>query len=1298
VLRSARIPGAKFHRFEEADVERLKNNRGKRVLPVEPTRRTAGPELVDGSQLNVWSDSASRQAQDTFPELIRRLLVATPGVTNVAVPSGDGVSVSGWDGVADSTGSGSVPAGRLCFEFGVGGNPKRKANEDWDNRKQNPGGVDPADVWFVFATPRRFDGAQAWAAKRQAEGLYAGVRVIDADSLAGWLNDTPSVHYWISEVLGRNPRDAEPLETWWESFSRATQPALPAQLFLAGRDVQIAELTKVLASPASAVVIQASWRDDALAFVAASVAESRSAEERLRPLVIRSRDVWDRVIASPSRMVLIPLFDGADVGGALARGHHVVLPAGASEHVLGAKLMLPSPSRDGAQKALEAAGVPFERAYPLSGEARRSMPALVRRLARDPLRRRPDWAQPPSVTTIAPLALLGSWSSCDADLELVTGLAGLEWDPIERELRRWRGTSDPPFVLSGTQWHVTSVDDVLRVVYGQLTSNDLARWVEVAAAVLLELNPILEMEPERRPLARLIGSTRRYSSALRGGVAEGVAAFAIVAADALHDGQVGVDVVRQLVRRVVRTANEDESGRVWRSLSDVLPRLAEAAPEVFLDAVEADLVQVRREPLLRGMFQDGAGGSALYSSSPHTGLLWALETLCWSPSYLARAVLCLAGLADVDPGGRLGNRPLASLHTVLAAWIRHTRATVGQKGAALEQICRRYPVVGWQLLMQVWPSYQAATAPPTPPHYHPDWLPEARNVAVVEWLEYTGVMVGLAIEVAGTDPERLAALGEHVDQLPPADKHRVLEALSVAAASEDLDDDGRLLVWGKLREVAGQHRQFPDAEWAMKEDFLVRLETVAEGFKPAARPDQFAYLFGWRPAIDGIRRDDHPAYDAKLAELRQAAVKETLGGWSVGGLEVLARSVEVPRHLGWTVGEVAGEAVASQVLSWLDSADERLKQTAVGFAIHRLRPPNGVSWLAETLQLPELQVAARREALVQCIQPQHEFWDALDELDTELAASYWDRIRPLSVPPSDIAQAVTALAEHGRAWVAIDLIAAALHQRDEADESTLTPELAQDTLEQALKTNLDPIAADIGYEVGVVLDYLERHDTDQQQLAMWEFQLFRAIEHHRPPKALYASIEQDSARFVELVSRVYRGKHQAETTPTETERRLAEQSWRVLNRWQGLPGRQFDGTVDGDHLAGWVRSARLALAELDRADVGDQEIGQALSNSPGGKDGLWPTEPVRDIIETIGSTELEGGFQIGIFNGDGVTSRGVFDGGGIERDKAKHYRGLAQQLAAGWPRTAWVLRQVADSYDEQARSHDEDARRRADTE
>jgi len=106
--------------------------------------------------------------------------------------------------------------------------------------------------------------------------------------------------------------------------------------------------------------------------------------------------------------------------------------------------------------------------------------------------------------------------------------------------------------------------------------------------------------------------------------------------------------------------------------------------------------------------------------------------------------------------------------------------------------------------------------------------------------------------------------------------------------------------------------------------------------------------------------------------------------------------------------------------------------------------------------------------------------------------------------------------------------------------------------------------------------------------------------------------------------------------------------------------------------------------------------GQVLSASPGGPDAGWPHPAIRDLIEEVGIADLERGFEIGLFNRRGVTSRHPTEGGGQERRHAERYEGFAVAINDRWPRTAAILRRIADSYRVMGRREDQEAELRED--
>ena len=1241
VLHTARVPGSRFHRFYARDVERLREDRGKAGSSREKELRTIGPELVDASQLVQWA--ATRDAQERFPELVRRLLAATPGITNVSARAGGGVALPGWDGRADSATASFLPVGSLRFEFGVGSKPKTKAEEEYEKRRQEPSAV---GLTFVFMTPRRWRDGASWADEKAELGHFAGVRVLDADDLKGWLTETPAVHQWISEQLGRSPKDAQTLGQWWDQFRSRTRPALPSDLFVTGREGEVASLKEFLAGPPGTLAVQTGSRDEAMAFIAVTLAEA-DANNASPAIIVGSAEVWDRMLAHPGRATLIPLFEDPDLTSARDRGRHVISPLGRDEVVIGSPLSLPRPDRLGAIRAFEATeNLSHDQAYHLAALARRSMPALVRKLARDQAFAQPAWGEPANAAIFAPLVLVGSWTDSEGDREIAAAMTDGSWPVIERTLLHATHTNDPPFVRSADQWHLASSEEAYLVLGHTLTESDLVRWHKLAIEVISETNPVLDLPADERPMAGVRGVGRAHSSVLRRGVAEGIALIGSHQTERMSDNKTAAEHVSLIVVQILRLANDDASGRSWWALSDILPLLAEAAPDAFLEAVHDDLSEAN--PVLRTMFQDQEQNSWLDTSSPHSGLLWALETLCWSEDHILDAARALARLRSIDPGGRLSNRPLESLCSVLVGWIRHTSASLDLKKNVIKAIAEESNENGWALVMGLWPSQMTAAMPPHAARFR-DWSPDSRNVLVSEWLDYIHYLTQSAVELVDDNSDRWAELVTRLGPLPPKDRDIVIAALAKYVSGRTFETQDRLNLWEKLREETGRHRQFPDANWSMDDETLERLEAIAKELEPRETTERFGYLFDWHPSLPNVDLRDFEAYQSELFEQRKAAVQTTLDISGINGIRDLAGRSKAPGHLGWVVGMIASEDPSSELLTWLDSDDPNVQGVAVSWANYHLTRDNGGAWLKEMLGKAEVANTERRVALALSAPPTAAMWQVIEEADGDLADRYWSKAHPLGVPPLDAERAVRSLLQHERPWAAVDILAGSLHHPEKNVSTFVAPDLVREVLDAALTADPHETQSQSpGYELGVILDYLEAREVDTGVLAGYEFAFFQLLEHYRIPRALFAALADDSTWFVQLVSRVYRSEHQPDRKLDRQETAFAHHAWWVLRHWDGIPGRLDDGTVDGQHLTSWVRSARLAFADSGRTDIGDELIGQVLAYSPTGTDGAWPAEPVREIVEATGSQSLESGIYTGVINNGGITTRGVFDGGDLE--------------------------------------------------
>ena len=618
------------------------------------------PFLVNADDLQQWSDRYD--AAGKLPLLIRRLVLATRGVTNVSFRTEAGVRLSGWDGFSEGTQpSPFVAVGPAGWELSVQRNDiATKATDDFNKRATQP---NAAQLAFIFVTSRRWGGKQTWADERGAAAKFRSVRVIDADDLDGWLEYTPAVHLWWTRELGKHPDGAIDVERYWDEWSGVTVPPLSTAFVMAGRAQAAARLHQWLESESPSVAVVGPSEEEALAFVAATI--QRAPELRREALlahtvIVFTPESFNDLVGSPSSLLLIPLFNNAIAfQRAVAQKHRLIVPLGGP--LVNPTRAIPVGRIDptSAADALMAAGLGRDRSQQLVEQARRNFSAFKREITPFPTAATPPWATTGTASALLPLWMAGRWvESNESDFQVLAALSGVDAAALLTTAGEWLDTPDPPVRREGQFWYFTTKREGLLLLASRATQHDLERLETAVVRVLGEVDPRYRVERNER-WAYL--NRPRHSTQLAEGLAETLAAMGGLGGGIRISTMTLVDWSARIVRGLLELSAGD--WRLWASLTPHLPLLAEAAPRQFLDAIERGLGE--DGPILELFKQEG---DAVFGTAPHTGVLWALEGLAWSVDHLPRVAVVLTDLARLDPGGRLVNRPRESLRRIFLIW------------------------------------------------------------------------------------------------------------------------------------------------------------------------------------------------------------------------------------------------------------------------------------------------------------------------------------------------------------------------------------------------------------------------------------------------------------------------------------------------------------------------------------------------------------------------------------------------------------------------------------------------------
>jgi hypothetical protein len=1004
---------------------------------------------------------------------------------------------------------------------------------------------------------------------------------------------------------------------------------------------------------------------------------------------------WRRLLATKQPLVLVarePSLANEVPSGTI---HSVIAPIAGTSGDADINLA-PLDSKLVADALRATAHVEDRRADELGKLARRSLTALRRNIAIKSALHRPAWASNAN-RVIRGMLLAGAWSDRVAgDRELLQSLCGQDYDEIRERAVLLSDPKDPFLHLSDSTWHIVSPVDAWLLLSPSLIEDDMNRLKIAVTQVLGEVDPTLEIAQEDRWWkASVEGVKRTYSPRLGRGLATTLALLGTYAERVqIPGGSSGSDWAEYVVRELLEPANADPSGDRWTSLSGNLPLLGEAAPEAVLTALER--ATRGEDPVARRLFTDASDSTGFYSTSAHSSLLWALETLAWSTDYFSRTVNLLARLDEIDSGGRLSNRPSASLKGIFTPWHPETAASTESRLTVFDLLRARHSRTAWKLGIALLPELHSVHFPSNAPTYR-DWKPIEQRVTRAEWIDFVSAILQRCVADAGGNAARWIELIKHYSDLLPADQLLLRNELSARIQDQSLDEFGKGEIWNELGDLVGDHREFTDAHWSLPESELQKLDDLIEVLAPSDARNQHEWLFqSWRPHVGDVsRRDDYAAYDAEVERCRERAIGQIVDECGLDEVRDLASSVKVPHTVGWALAAVR-PIYDDELL--VDIADDDSSGHLLGEQYFARRFHNdGWPWLNSVLIRHDLSPTQRGKLLL-ASRDFPKAWEVAAE-NMDVAQVFWKNFSPFGLGPdfAHVAFVAQQLMSFGRNATALDILN--IYQTGRRSPLPECAELVAQGLENLLKMEDEPEILRLqSYDFVSLFEYLSQdaEALTSERLANLQWAYLPVLGHEANVPQLAKQLAADPGFFVEVVCTVYR-RHDGEPEPdadNEQEGREAKahNAYRLLSVWNDPPG-LHEGVMDIEALRSWLDEVESLLHERDRVEVGLQQVGKVLFAAPPDEDGTWPGEAVRNMLEERQDEQIELGLYLAILNSRGVVGRALDEGGVKEIKLATSFRSTATKITDSAPRTAALLRKVARSYDTDSRRAETEAER-----
>lgn len=1277
--------------------------------------------------LNHWADTqfASRH----LPLLVRKLIRRTVStLKRLNIPANEQTFRPGFDGTVETdVGTEFVPTGVSMWEMGVNQDPQSKALKDAQRRCEQMTLQQRSETTFVFVTPRSWIKKEEWAKSLVQSQKWKNVIVHDSNSLEHWLDFARDVDGWISTQSRNIPAGVQSLNGHWESLHRIAAHPLDAKVFTASRETEVDRIRDFLGRAPDSLHIQTHGLNDGIDFLAA-LADQWQQECELgddgiekqalvlleHALLVSDLPSWQQLCRSDAGLLLIPQpslqISSTDVASAVQSGHYVVVTGPRGIAPSDRSITLRRINQYELETSLEACGFSAAEAASIARSTAGSTSILKRRIASHPDLVMPEWASREFAPKLAVLALIGGWSHVNpnppvqpdvpapfryvppADLAILE-LMGLERHFLDEVIARWKEPPEPLFLRFSDVVLITSREDTWYLLGDYVTDTQLRQFADLAELVLLEDDPALELEPDKRWMANVLGKRHPLSTEFRRSVLE---TLVVMATCPTLRQSAPTNRVVSIVENVIRKVLPEGCGwQRWASLRSHFSILAEAAPDTFLQTVEADLDSA--SPSLRELFQMQT--DQFMSGAMHTDLLWALEVLAWSPEYLNRVTIILARLiSHAKIPANYGNRPENTLEQIYLLWLPHTNASIEDRIAGLDAIFQVTPETGMKILTKLLPGRSTMSSGTQMPRWRGWANGWSRKRARGEHYNYAMAFADSAFRHLGIDTAAWADALQGLLTFNEKTTERTLGALNNVAESYATDPDSAFPLWTALRDLIQRHEELGDSDWAYSSDVLEKLRLVRDMLVPSDVVMRNQWLFENHtelPPPYSQRSIPYEEYCRELEQFRLKAVEEVKAIAGNVGVWRLVRTCEDPSSIGWICGKYRLlNAIEVKLPQCWDEGGENESRFGSAFVWSSFHSAGGWSWI-ESLQ-PSFWTVEQQTALGQSLPFVEATWDWLASLSLDAENLYWSKKTGVfldrNCSESVVRRVVAKLVQAKRPFTAID----ALQMRSEG----LPPDLIAETLEAGLQCESIDGRKDVSYDVQELIRMLQESDFEQTRLARLEWGYLPFLERttsRTSPRTLLKMVLAEPAFYIDMVRAVYRGKREtpdADLEPPDAKFH-ATRSREFLEQLDRLPGQQDNGQIDPAALIFWIKTALLLAAETGHSEITSHKIGQWLGRSSIlHLDSPQFLEGISRVVETAGDEDLMDGFVNGIVNARGVTCRDPFEGGTQERELATKYAERAMAVRNLSTKLSQCFKIIQSHYEHYAIREDEEAERR----
>ena len=1238
-----------------------------------------------------------------LPHLIRKLILVTVDnscIKHIQFPYGEDIQTGGFDGeLLIESDNIFVPLGESVWEFGTTQVKGKKATEDYEKRKENTLGKNPTKTTYINVSAKKYRDKNKWVLEKKNEKFWKDVKYIDAIDIEQWLELAPTVELWLAEKLCKSTLGIYTSEEYWKRWSENKSIKIVPEILLGESRLKEIEIVKsFLINDEKVLYIKSITTDEASIFPLAVSKEFVDFRDSTNIVIIDNRDSFNQFTQTDKPLIIITKFkiENIELRGAVQNGHKIIIPLSLGDEITSSeKIQLPILSRETFEMGLKNMGIDSEQAKILTKNSGRNISVLKRLLKFDDTTK-PKYLDAVSIRDIIPILLINRFSeNVDGDREIIEKVSGKTFDKYIEFLKILVTLEDAPVYYINGVWRLVSPNDAWIYFAKYVTLQDLKNFQNVSLRALSEVSHKYTLPLEHRENLYFTPKNRaKHSSILTEGICE---SLVVISAFGEDYGINCISNVSLYIDNIVQKILEMDIV-VWRSLSRNLMLLAEASPNVFLNNLE----RILKEKSVTAFFEVERG--FLNSSNDLAPLLWCLDIIAWFPEYLMRVSAALCEIILISPESfPTSNTPLSNLKSIYRPWYPQTNTLSEDRKRVLESLIKKYPDILYKLFYSlIEKKHDTAFSKPRPRYR---LFSELREIQVKqgEFYYMREFFLDKIIELSKGNIEKKLAL---IDLLDDMELDKIYKALNTIEKDIEFHEEYKSQIYNKFRKFIGYHRSYPKATWSLPLDILDSIHVTAIKFKDDNDILSESYLFEeQRPEFIEGRPNNITKHSEEILSRRLEFVNVINEKYGIEKIFDLASKIDNSYLYGKILGlsDTISKKDRLVIYTLIDTENKSLLALVKEFIKVSERKTNLKTQTDILIDLIKKNLKIQGvNNFLDSLKDGIDLWNFISNLKyKDVEKFYWKSRQAFIYTENklELFHALDKLQLYNNPITFLNTLGWGTY----VHKDSLTSEEVLSSMEKISFSNLDDSSYLDTHHFESILEFLySKDDYDLARGAKLELKFiyfFIGVSSISKPKNLFNLMSKNPAEYFNILSQV--------SLPDDSELRESELNKinenpnlreifivgrKILNSFNQIPSLNEDGSLNAEVLKRWIHELREIASNNFRIKITDNYIGELLAKYPINiKKSKGFNDVIYDIIEEIATDEVKTAFKTQIFNNLGSTTRGVFSGGNIERQRAQYFKKLFDETKFTHPNVALIFKTFINEYLSDAKLEDDDA-------